>query len=382
MSKLTKLMRNPGAFFRDFLIKRYPEDAKRYLESPVGLDAGSAGLESGIFVRHHELELFPVEFPVDAVITWVDDTDPAWREKKASALDNRKLEFHPESVVTSRFRNRGELKYLFRALTEFAPWFNHIYLVTDEQTPDWLARKHPRVTVVDHKEIIPSEYLPTFNSHVIEAHLHKIPGLSEHYVYFNDDVILARPCPAEHFFSPNENVNVFHTFKEIPPGPKTTRDTPVDIASKNARALIKERFDRNMRYKVAHTFHPQLRSVQEEMARIWGERFEQFFANQFRGENDVPVATYLFPYFAYLTGRAAIRQTSFAYFSIKSPAARRNYQLLGQRKGTEFAPFSMCLNDTDYERASSAVQEMREQEALDFLEEYFPYPSKFEVDEN
>lgn len=379
MSKLTKLIKNPGAFFRDALIKRFPEDAKRYLESPLPADAGTDGLRPVPFVRHHELEFYPVDFPVDVVITWVDDTDPEWRAAKASALASERPDFHPESVNTSRFRNRGELRYVFRALNEFAPWVNHIYLVTAGQTPGWLDTSHPRVTVVDHQDIIPGEYLPTFNSHVIEAHLRRIPGLSEHFVYFNDDVILTRMTPPEHFFSPNGNVNVFHTFKLIPSGPRRPTDTPVDVASKNARALIQERFGKGMQYKVAHTYHPQLRSLHEEMARIWSDRFEQFYPNRFRGEQDVPVVTYLFPYFAYLTGRAAIRQTSFAYFSIKSPAARRHYELLRQRRGTEFAPFSMCLNDTDVAGTGPALQQRREREALEFLEGYFPVASSFET---
>ena len=114
------------------------------------------------------------------------------------------------------------------------------------------------------------------------------------------------------------------------------------------------------------------------MSTIWPERFAEFFVNKFRGHNDIPIVTYLFPYFAYLTRRATIRQTSLAYFSIKSPVARRYYEILESRRGTDYAPYAMCLNDTDVAAATPEQVRDREEMAGAFLARYFPVRSAYE----
>ena len=98
-----------------------------------------------------------------------------------------------------RFENHDELRYSLRSVFENLPWINHIYLITNKQRPTWL-KEHPKITVVDHTEIIPSELLPTFSSVVIENYLTKIPGLNEHFLYFNDDIFINRHLSPREFF--------------------------------------------------------------------------------------------------------------------------------------------------------------------------------------
>ena len=123
---------------------------------------------------------------IDFVITWVNMDDPEWKKefnKYRHNKDNTK-----NGVSEARFRDYGFLKYWFRGVEKFAPWVRKIHFVTfNGQIPEWLDVNNPRIHVVSHHDFIPSQFLPTFNSVVIERYLHKIPGLSEHFVYFNDD---------------------------------------------------------------------------------------------------------------------------------------------------------------------------------------------------
>lgn len=138
---------------------------------------------------------------IDFVITWVDGADPQWLSKKKEYEDadfSLKKTEHEKGTV--RYRDWGLLRYLFRGIERYAPWVHHIFLVTDQQTPAWLNTDHPKISVVDHKDFIPPQYLPTFNSHTIELNLYKIPGLSEQFVYFNDDCLLTNNCRQEDFF--------------------------------------------------------------------------------------------------------------------------------------------------------------------------------------
>lgn len=138
-------------------------------------------------------------FPIDFVITWVDGNDPVWREEKEHYL-------HPDKPSTqidnreSRYRDWDNLRYWFRAVEKYAPWVHQIHLVTYGHIPKWLNLDAPKLNIVHHSDFIPREYLPVFSSHPIELNLHRIPGLSEHFVYFNDDFFLTSPvCPKDFF---------------------------------------------------------------------------------------------------------------------------------------------------------------------------------------
>lgn len=134
--------------------------------------------------------------PIDFVITWVDDSDPAWKAKKASFDGNEPSDGNTQV----RYRDWDTLRYWFRGVEAFAPWVRYIYFVTDDQKPSWLNIDHPKLKWVKHEDFIPAEYLPTFNSVAIEWNLHRIEGLSERFVYFNDDVFLIGETTPEDFF--------------------------------------------------------------------------------------------------------------------------------------------------------------------------------------
>ncbi len=139
---------------------------------------------------------------IDFVLPWVDGSDTAWIElkKKYEASSVNMCCSDAEANTECRYRDYGLLKYWFRSVERFAPWVNRIFFVTCGQKPDWLDESNPRLRLVDHKDYIPSEYLPTFQSNTIELNLHRIADLSERFVLFNDDTFLLRPAEPEFFF--------------------------------------------------------------------------------------------------------------------------------------------------------------------------------------
>ena len=136
---------------------------------------------------------------IDFVITWVDMNDPQWQ--RDFARYNGKIDNSKNEVSEARFREYGLLKYWFRGVEQFAPWVRKIHFVTCGQHPDWLNVNHPKLQLVNHQDYIPNQYLPCFNSSLIEVYLHKIKDLSEQFVYFNDDFFIIRPITRERFFS-------------------------------------------------------------------------------------------------------------------------------------------------------------------------------------
>ena len=151
--------------------------------------------------------------PIDLVYTWVNGSDVAWVKSKlewqrrAGLLppeDSTAAAQHKKdaAATANRYRDNGELKYSLRSIVKYAPWVRNVYLVTANQIPEWLDLSFPRVRVVPHSEIYPNaSHLPVFSSPSIETHIHRISGLSDNFIYFNDDVMLASPVWPEDFMS-------------------------------------------------------------------------------------------------------------------------------------------------------------------------------------
>lgn len=132
----------------------------------------------------------------DFVIAWVDGNDLEWRKEKEKYSPSK----IDESNSDNRYRDWGLLPYWFRGVEKFTPWVNKIFFVTWGHVPEFLNIDNEKLEIVSHKSFIPKKYLPTFSSHAIEVNLHRIPKLSEHFVYFNDDMFIIRPMPETSFF--------------------------------------------------------------------------------------------------------------------------------------------------------------------------------------
>lgn len=132
---------------------------------------------------------------IDFVVTWLDSSDSEWQRLYMEYSKNTKGD-----KGKGRFREMNIFQYWFRSVEKYVPWVNKIYLITNGKFPDWINKDNPKLVLVKHEDYIPKEFLPTFNSCTIELHMHHIKGLSEHFVYFNDDMILNRPINPDYYF--------------------------------------------------------------------------------------------------------------------------------------------------------------------------------------
>ena len=133
---------------------------------------------------------------IDFVVTWVDGNDQEWKAER----NNYMPKIRDSGNSENRYRDWELMRYWFRGVEKFAPWVNHIYFVTWGHVPRWLNTTHPKLTVVKHADFIPNSYLPTFSANPIELNIHRIPGLSEQFVLFNDDFFLIDHVKPEDFF--------------------------------------------------------------------------------------------------------------------------------------------------------------------------------------
>ncbi|MFC7530579.1 stealth family protein [Actinoplanes sp. GCM10030250] len=310
-----------------------------------------------------------IGFPIDVVYTWVDGTDPEWQRKRATVTGDV---YHEESASDARFLSRDELRYSLRSLHANAPWVRNIYIVTDDQTPAWLDLSRPNIQVVSHKEIFSDpSVLPVFNSHAIESQLHRIDGMAEHFLYFNDDMFIGRPLAPQAFFLANGLSKFFLSAGRVPVGPITAEDTPVDAAHKNNRRLLERKFGPTTSQVFQHVPYALRRSVLTEIENEFPDEYSTTMASRFRSTHDLSPLSNLYHYYAYLSGRAMPGSVKYGYIQLAVPdLAARLARALVRRDWDAF-----CLND-----AYSTQDQLASQDTIlrPFLESYFPIPSPYE----
>jgi len=218
---------------------------------------------------------------IDAVYTWVDGADPA------VAAELRRYA-GPAAATSNRFRNSGELRYSLRSLLSHAPWVRRIHILTNGQRPHWLDGSHPRIHLVTHAEVFPEpQCLPVFNSHAIETCLHRIPGLSRRFLYFNDDWFLCRDVTPRDFFLANGGQAIFVQGTPVPSDHDS--GSAHDRACAHTQAALNARWGAQVQVRRLPTHTPQAydRDLLFEMESLFQDEFRRTASHRFRSPDDI-----------------------------------------------------------------------------------------------
>ncbi|MCM1163781.1 MAG: stealth family protein [Muribaculaceae bacterium] len=308
---------------------------------------------------------------IDFVYLWVNGNDPVWQAKRNAfigATDNS------NQNCKGRYADNDELKYSLRSLELYAPWIRKIFIVTDHQVPCWLDISNPRVQIVDHTEILPPESLPCFNSTVLEHFIHRIPGLSEHFLYGNDDTYLNRPVSPSDFFAPDglPYIRMAHKrpFRKLVYWVRRNiQRRPLNHYSQiieNASRAVEKKFGRYISWKSHHNIDAYLKSDFAETYREFTPELAQTIKSHVRESHDIQ--RHLYIYASIIKNRAHIlfvdRNTSFHVY-IHRPD---HYELLDQMK-----PVFFCMNDSEFATDDDRVRSSR------YLQKRFPEKSGFEL---
>ena len=142
-------------------------------------------------------------FPIDAVYTWTNESDPVWQQSYREYFESANPGFILNNLSSYVQRTEVDsLRFSIRSLFEYASWVRHVYIVTNGQVPSWLNVQHPRVTVVPHSDIfVNKSHLPTFSPSAVMLNLHRIPGLSEYFIHFHGNQLLGAEVWPDDFVS-------------------------------------------------------------------------------------------------------------------------------------------------------------------------------------
>lgn len=308
---------------------------------------------------------------IDVVYTWVDDTFPGYAEELARFADK------PADRNPNRTRdNLDLLRYSLRSLRNF-PQLGHVHILSCRpQVPDWLDTEAPGITVHHHDEVMAPEVLPTFNSFSIVSHLHLLPGVTERFVYFEDDMLLLREGLKEAFLDPDGRHVSYFTGNAVRPKAKLgPKDSPWNHALANAAEALDAAYGKGTWRHMIHG--PKLVDRAEFAAVI--ERFAPQIAttrqSRFRGFDDVP-PEFLYPHAAVAEGHAraateAERKRVEGYVSIENilPWTRAQIAWVMRRD-----PLTATFNDSFGDRPNPKVVAWMRR----WLDTRFPDPSPYE----
>ncbi len=324
---------------------------------------------------------------IDFVILWVDGSDPKWLEEK------KKYKPELDTVdAVNRYRDWENLKYWFRGVEKFAPWVNNIYFVTWGHLPKFLNTNHPKIKIVNHRDIIDEKYLPIYNSSGIEVNIFKIKGLSEKFVYFNDDVFLTDfvkptdffkddlPCDefAENVIGPSQdiftnmlfnNVSIISKYFDKGEAKKRLKNKYFNLkyGKNNIRTLLLSPYKYFVGFYDPHISQAYLKSNFEKVYELEKNEFENTTSHKFRDKTDI--TQYLVRYYQLLSGSFVPRSSSFGIHYEISNDSKKMIESIKKQKYKV-----ICLNDSrndfDFEKTKKVV--------IDSFEAILPEKSSFE----
>ena len=236
---------------------------------------------------------------IDAVITWVDGSEPNFKLKLEENLKNKK-------IINRQHLQANEIHFCVASIIKFAPFVRKIFIVTDNQKPNLNEVRHlvslNKVEIIDHKEIFRDnmDSLPTFNIRSIDALLFKIKNLSNKFIYFNDDMFLIKDTFQEEWFKDNKAVLTGSWTK-------TYNNKLIKTISQRIKNLL------NIR--------PSFNAAQSKAANIAG------FHNKY--------------FKSYHCGRPQIKSVIKDFYD-KNPQRLTNQIMHKFRDGRQYMPYSLC----------------------------------------
>ena len=389
--KRSKEVLSPENFL---LYERYKTDSNNFVENIFSVkntyNAGIKtktltllGLKFKFIVKNKNLLQNNFTDPVDIVYLWCDASDENWNNKRLQAKEQVR-NFNTEATNPCRFKNNDELKYSLRSLEKHASWINKIYIVTDNQIPEWLNTNNPQVQIIDHKEIIPEKYLPTFCSDVIESFLHKIPNLSEHFIYANDDMFFLNDMRRSFFF--DNTGRPIARFQKMPNKQRIKESVYLQQIVK-MQNLIKSKYKKHIYLEPHHNFDAYTKTICEDAELAFKDDYEICRQNKFRSPSDIQRC--LIYYNAIVNNQVVVKQLHGVDSYLPLLKRLKNRILKIRQRDSKcisilcdnyrgaldfYNPKLFCINDTE-----EATDEHRAN-AKKFLGELFPEKSVYEKD--
>ena len=318
---------------------------------------------------------------IDIVYTWVNGNDKEWQKKKSKYTNNNE-EF--VSNTESRFRDNDELRYSIRSVEKYAPWINHIYIITDNQRPDWLDIDNPKITIIDHKDIMPEDALPTYNSLSIEYCMANIPGLSEYFLYANDDQFFGNYVTEDFFFTKDGKPII-----RLKKPRNDFNESQYQKTIMNAAKLLQSKNYKFPLFLPSHNIDAYRKSILLDCNKEFKDEINKTIYSRFRNSSNIQRVIYL--YYSIATKRGVFKSLNY-YDSYNSFFAKKLAKIFKKyncdclyftcksnniaKKIKSYNAKLFCIND---KLNSDSINRCNTNK---FFNNYFPEKCSLEIDNN
>ena len=288
---------------------------------------------------------------IDLVYLWVNGNDEEWKKKKDFWAEKLGIINDKEINNDCRFIDNEELKFSLRSAEMYAPWINKIFIVTDNQIPEWLDTSNPKIKIVDHKDIIPNDVLPIFSSRAIEMFIDKIPDLSEHFLYANDDMFFTAPVKKSYFF--NSDGNPIINMRTVDKKSWKTKNIYSPSIQKSID-LVQQKYGVNKKIEniePSHCIDAYRKSYFKQCRNAFKKHFHDASMYKFRNANSIQRAIH--NYYMIVNNLAELRMNPAfkmqvaqkhvdnLYLKLENPSKMKLYI-------DTLCPKLLCINDTEY----------------------------------
>jgi hypothetical protein len=321
-----------------------------------------------------ELDRSVNQYAIDLVYTWVDHRDPAWRVQFDEADRSGAGE---DAKAGARFWSNDELKYSLRSVHLHMPWAGTIHIVSSCLPPEWLDTSHPRLRWIGHEAILPANCLPTFNSHAIEASLHRIEGLSDRFIYFNDDFLVLDDLAPSDFINENGTLTANLEARAVVNAEPRPGEPDYLNAARNAARLLYEHFGYYPTRLHRHSPYALSVPLLQELETAFPAAFEQTRKAKFRAVTDINVASFMAHHFGFWKRDVAYGEIATSLIKSNDPVSLLKLRdLVKERRAGRPTARIVCVNEAG---APEPTAQWR-QEIRAFMESSFPVPAPWERD--
>lgn len=315
---------------------------------------------------------------IDLVYLWGDMSDENFRIKKENLAKTMHVRY--EANNKCRFTDNDELKYSLRSVEKYAPWINHIYIVTNNQCPKWLNTKHPKITLINQEDIMPEGSNPCFNSNAIEHCIVNIPGLNEYFLYANDDNLIFDHVKPEFFYNKKTGYPICRY-----EGRFDDNSGLYFKMLKNSANLISQKYGKYYNMYPHHNMEAYRKSEILACQKIFEKEITHTVFTPFRTETDVQKSIYNNYVCAVKHGHFKIVSkidSNLPWYRkavnsfLKIYAKDSVFVIADQKNITDeiikYKPKLFCINDAEW------LKDNHRKYIKTFLECFFPNKSKFE----
>ena len=316
---------------------------------------------------------------IDLVYLWCNLDDPNFKQRKENFLRGQIID--KEANNPCRFTDNGELKYSLRSVELYAPWVNKIYIITDNQIPNWLNLDNPKIEIINQNDILPQSAIPSFNSIAIEHSIKNIPNLEEHFIYANDDMFFNLPTEPEFFF--NKKGCPISRFRKKR---KKRHYTLYEYALNNAENLIYKKFKINLNFEPHHNIDAYLKSEVINCYETFKNEIDKTINSHFRNKENVERAIYQKYFIAHKKGEfkrvskvdCKLNPIKRLINLIKKDFKKDSCLIFPQGRNIEeilnkFRPYLFCINDSEETTNEDRIY------IKGFLQKRYPKKSSFEI---